>query len=118
MRVHTDGSGVEDGIELFGWQSLARNGFAAADTGELASGDFATGADGNRGTGTSEREGGGAGGAACPENQDAAIAELDAGRQRAEDGEIIGVAAVQGAISTDSYGVDRTNLYCQRIARF
>src|ERR1700761_3624198 len=111
--MHADGSGVDDGVEFFGAQSEAWDGFAADGAGKFAGLLFATGADGDLRAGASECDGGGASGASCTEEEDAALGEVELFFERAEDADVIGVRTSERAIGTDDDGVDGADVRCE-----
>ncbi len=116
MGMHADGSGVEDGVEAEFAERGARDGFAIDETSEGAGGGFATCANENVSASGVERDGSGTSGATGAEDEDATAAKAHFTSEGVLNAEVIGVAAVQGAIFADGDGVDGADFFGERFA--
>src|ERR1700731_2937973 len=115
MRVHADGSGIEDGVKGLRAQSTARDDFATDSAGQFARCIFTARADVNAGTRTRESEGSGTSGSASAEDQYAAFRERQFFLQRAQDADVIRIAAVERTIAAHHDCIHRAYVRGQRV---
>src|SRR5260370_8992844 len=112
--MHTDRSGIEDGVKRLAPQGAARNDFAAYGFGQFSRSLFAPRTNRNESASLRESERCGSRGAARAEDQDAAPSQPKLFFEGAQNADVIGIAAEKRTISPDNDGVDGTNLGGER----
>src|SRR5260370_31807964 len=118
MRMHADGSGIQDGVKRCPPQRSARKDFAADGFGQLMGGLFAPGANSYESASLRKSERRGSGGSTRSEDQDAAPGQRKLFLESTQNPDIIGIAAEKRTILPDDHGVYSTNLRRQRVALF
>src|SRR5690348_16078265 len=116
VRMHADGSSVQDGVKLLGPKCTARYCFRVYGSRQSACGNRAPSTDAHRRTGPNEGEGRGARRASGAENQHAAAGNAELPLKSGQHTRVIGVVSVQAAVFPDHDGIHGADLRRQRIA--
>ena len=109
MGIHSDRGGIEDSVKGGGAESTARNKFTSNSASQFAGGRFTARTDTDACALVRQGERGSAGSAASTENKDAAVSQREFLPQSAHDANVIGVAAVKGAVAAHDDGIYRAD---------
>src|SRR5438309_9391861 len=116
--MHSNGSGVQNRVEILRPQCASWDRFAANGTSELLRGSVAARAYENRRAGSRERKGSRARRSTRTEHKHSASTQLDPTFERAQDADVVGITTVQRPVAAHRTGVHCPNVGGKRLAIF